>query len=50
MLSVCKNCLVFYVESMGSNRLAWIIGGSVVGGVLLIVAVTTTAILIKKYV
>ncbi len=50
MLSVSNNCLVFYVESMSNTLLAWIIGGSVAGGVLLIVAVTTTAILIKKYV
>ncbi len=50
MLSVSNNFLVFFSESMSSNRLAWIIAGSVVGAILLIAAVTTAAILIKKYV
>ncbi len=41
---------MFFVESMSSNRLAWIIAGSVVGALLLIVVVTIIAILVKKYV
>ncbi len=45
-----NNCLLFYVESMSSTQLAWIIGGSVVGAILLIVVVTIIAILVKKYV
>ncbi len=50
MLSVTNNFLIFVLESMSSNRPAWIIAGSVVGALLLIAAVTTAAILVKKYV
>ncbi len=50
MLRMGNYCLVFFVESMNSSILAWIIGGSVAGGVLLIVAVTIAVILIKKHV
>ncbi len=50
VLGVSNNCLLFYVESMSSTQLAWIIGGSVVCAILLIVVVTLIAILVKKYV
>ncbi len=42
--------MVFVLDSMSSNRLAWIIAGSVVGAILLIAVVTIIAILVKKYV
>ncbi len=46
-----NKCLVFLsVESMSSTQLAWIIGGSVVGGLILIAVVTIIAVLLKKYV
>ncbi len=50
MLGVSNNFLVFFLESVSSTRLAWIIAGSVVGAILLIAVVTIIAILVKKYV
>ncbi len=50
MLSVNYNGLVFFLGSLSGAQLAWIIGGSVVGAILLIAVVTIIAILVKKYV